>query len=365
MKKQKSYTLTSTILLFLLFRVGVNAQVNTFLRQPLPWHVTLDQLWNASIINSENKIIQVNFKIRLVNSTGNLLLEGAVNQYQLQKGNNVIFGNQLNPFYTFSTYANNNIRSGVLPYGKYTYCMHIYDLNGQEISLGCIEDYEVSAISPPQLFIPSHESIINTHLPFLSWTPPSPPISGLDISYDIKLVEILPGQTLYDAIKRNFARMELKGHSTCYLQYPTSALPIEENKVYAWQVIAKNNDYMIGETEIWSFIYQKLNIPEINKQGVYTKVKKYRDGSFTGLINGKLYFQFDEMYSESATLKFNIYNAEHINVTKKCNQKLLKSSGDNRFEIDISRCSSFKKGVYYLEVVNAKNESYYLTFKVE
>jgi|JI7StandDraft_1071085.scaffolds.fasta_scaffold24245_2 hypothetical protein len=360
-----SYKHTCFFIVVFFLTLSVTAQVNVILRQPVSWHYTTDQLWEATVINSGNSTVSVNIVVKVLNSSGQHLLEGRAGGINLLKGVNTLNVSSVRPSYTFSSKADMNMKSGIFPYGKYTICMHIYDLSYTEVGIGCIEDFEINVLSPPQLFTPSDESEVLTSLPLLAWTPPSPIVSGLKVIYDVKLVEILNEQTAYDALRRNYSRMELKGLTTCYLQYPASALPIEEKKHYAWHVIARSDNYIIGETEIWRFTYIKPTYEAEKKPTIYSKVKTMRDGSFASLINGKLFFQFEEQYANSIITKFEIYNDEQKQVSKKCNQKLLKKSGDNRFEIDISRCSSFKAGIYYLEIENGKNTKYYLTFKVD
>ena len=344
---------------------AANAQVNVVLRQPVSWHFTLDQIWNADILNAGSSPIPVVVNVRVSKASGALLVEAKSAEIVLNPGINTLNASRIvSPKYIFAGAADVNIRSGVFPFGKYTISMRIYDRNNQEIGIGSLEEFEINVLSPPLLFVPSNESEISTQYPLLSWSPPSPLVSGLSIVYDLRLVEVMPGQTPYDAVRRNFARVDIHDIPVCYLQYPASSNALEDGKKYAWQVVARNSSYVIGETEIWTFNYVKPRFTEPTTTVVYSKVKKIRDGSFCTLISGRLYFQYDEQYAASVT-RFEIFDGDHKSVSNKCNQKLLKKTGDNRFEIDIEKCSSFKKGYYFLEIENEKQDKFYLTFKVD
>lgn len=354
------------LLLFIFLLLSIpraEGQVSVMIRQPLPWHFTAGQVWNADIVNSQSSAIKVILKGSISTASGQMLLEGQSQPLFLQQGMNSLNASVVGAVdYRYGSQADANIRAGVFPYGQYNICMQVYaaaDL--AEMGGYCIE-YELNVLSPPFLFSPYDEAELNIQYPLLSWSPPSPLSADLQVVYDLKLVEILPGQNAYDAIRRNYAQVEVKDIPVCYLQYPATALPLAEQKHYAWQVVARSNGYSIGETEIWTFTYVAPKMRQDKDPVAYSKVKKQQDGSWAELINGHLYFQFEEAYS-GKELQYRIYDARHNDVSKKCGQKLLKSTGDNRFEIDIERCSSFKSGYYLLEVENEKKEKLYLSFR--
>jgi hypothetical protein len=126
-------------------------------------------------------------------------------------------------------------------------------VSGVEESASSCLDIELMPLSPPLLLSPDNESTITEDHPLLVWLPPMP-VGKEKVLYDLKLVEILPNQTPYDAIQRNFAILEKQDISGTSLQYPANAMKIESGKRYAWKVNARTADRKpVGETEVWWF----------------------------------------------------------------------------------------------------------------
>ncbi len=125
------------------------------------------------------------------------------------------------------------------PDGNYTICVSVKNERGEEVARDCI-DQIISTIIPekvsPQLISPANGSKLNANQPILfTWMLPSIK-SGADISYSLKVVEILGNQSPSEAVKLNPAVFEKNEIRTTMLQYPLSAKKIEKNKKYAWTV---------------------------------------------------------------------------------------------------------------------------------
>lgn len=89
--------------------------------------------------------------------------------------------------------------------------------------------------------------------PTFTWTPPR--VSSLvGTKYQLRIVEILPGQTKEEAMKSNKLWYEGKNIAGSSFQYPLSAKAFEPGKQFAWQVQALNrNGMIIGKSEIRTF----------------------------------------------------------------------------------------------------------------
>lgn len=94
----------------------------------------------------------------------------------------------------------------------------------------------------------------------------------------------------------------------------------------------------------------------------YAVMKKKLDGGYYTAINGELQFRFDEEYKDSDnSLTYNIYTDMHSLVSSPPSQSV--QYGDNRYAIDLTSILSMTSGYYILEVVNEKDEKWYLRFK--
>ncbi|OFY82857.1 MAG: hypothetical protein A3F72_01865 [Bacteroidetes bacterium RIFCSPLOWO2_12_FULL_35_15] len=103
-------------------------------------------------------------------------------------------------------------------------------------------------------------------------------------------------------------------------------------------------------------------------------VKRELDGGYHIVYDGNLSFKYDEEYNDlDGKLKFNIYNSHNTIVAS--NSTMLPTSaqplvsyGDNRIKLNIASCTftptgNLGSGFYILEVINEKNEKWYLRFK--
>lgn len=90
--------------------------------------------------------------------------------------------------------------------------------------------------NPLTLKTPADDEFIKTNVPEFSWDFNSP--SGVMTKYNIRVVKILPGQSLETAIK-NYPILNQNTLSKSY--QPTQPLSINATDSYAWQVIAFNS----------------------------------------------------------------------------------------------------------------------------
>jgi hypothetical protein len=206
-------------------------------------------MFRADVLNA-GTASQVYF-IGTITQKGQKVVSAKSQVITLNAGSTQLNETMLAPAYSFFSSAVE--QTGSLPYGNYTVCLKAYLLNGiEETAIAC-EDIELMPLSPPLLLNPENESSIIEEYPLLVWLPPMP-VGKEKVVYDLKLVEIMPNQTAYDAIQRNFALLEQKNISGTSLQYPANAMKLDVGKKYAWKVNAYTADRkLIGETEVWWF----------------------------------------------------------------------------------------------------------------
>ena len=90
--------------------------------------------------------------------------------------------------------------------------------------------------NPLILKSPANDELIKTNTPNFSWD--FTPLFGINTKYNIRVVKILPGQSLETAIK-NYPILNQFTFSKNY--QPTQALSLNATDTYAWQVIAFNS----------------------------------------------------------------------------------------------------------------------------
>lgn len=108
---------------------------------------------------------------------------------------------------------------------------------------------------------------------------------------------------------------------------------------------------------------------------VYATLRKKLDGGYFQITNAQLYFRYDEEYNDTdGKLTFNVYNDDHEKITS--NTIISPTSlipaiayGDNRCHLNMFGCyvlnggGFLTDGFYILEVINEKNEKWYLRFQ--
>ncbi|MBN2537247.1 hypothetical protein JXB37_03110 [candidate division WOR-3 bacterium] len=146
------------------------------------------------------------------------------------------------------------VRSGRLPAGDYEFFVRLEpDLGGDTIRFS-IEDP-----TPPRLLSPRQGDSLELD-PLFAWTRPRNWTGG--VSYRLRVVEILPGQSEEEALRSNppwFEKSRIRGTS---LRYPSSGRPLEKGKRYAWEVLAEfGRGVQPKVSERWTFARHRFRPP--------------------------------------------------------------------------------------------------------
>ncbi|MFN3695536.1 MAG: hypothetical protein ACK4UV_11050, partial [Ignavibacterium sp.] len=158
-------------------------------------------------------------------------------------------------------------QTGRLLEGDYTVCISIENLTGAILANNICADFTILYPSAPQLIFPVNNDSFETNInyPTFQWMPVIVP-PAYQITYTLKIVEILQGQIPSQAINANLPLYENNQITTSTVTYPIDALPLEPGKKYAWQVQVldqygfpptQNN----GKSEIFTFT-KKKEIPQ-------------------------------------------------------------------------------------------------------
>lgn len=168
---------------------------------------------------------------------------------EVEKLCSVDLDNQTRNIYTLG-YEQFAARTENLPEERYEF-MALLDPNsgGDMIELQVRQPQSLILISPHNGAKLSPEE----KYPTFTWTPPR--VSSLvGTKYQLRIVEILPGQTKEEAMKSNKLWYEGKSIAGSSFLYPLSAKAFEPGKQFAWQVQALNRIGMIiGKSEIRTF----------------------------------------------------------------------------------------------------------------
>jgi hypothetical protein len=122
------------------------------------------------------------------------------------------------------------IRAGALPAGEYDYGVILLPFG-----VGDTGHKPVRPVDPPRLISPRMGDTVRTPYPLFVWTPPpSPPAEP--VTYELKVVEVMEGQTKDEAMRANPAWFEEKVSDGTSLKYPSSAKAFEKSKQYAWRI---------------------------------------------------------------------------------------------------------------------------------
>ncbi|TND10239.1 MAG: hypothetical protein FD123_487 [Bacteroidetes bacterium] len=117
-----------------------------------------------------------------------------------------------------------------------------------------------------------------------------------------------------------------------------------------------------------------ITIAKKQNSTVYAVLRRKLDGGYFFVTNGNLYFRYDEEYNDTdGKLTFNVYKSDDHSLES--SSTIVPSTvtpaisyGDNHcflncFHCQFTSAGSLTSGYYILEVINEKNEKWYLRFK--
>ncbi|MCX8056352.1 MAG: hypothetical protein N3F03_01925 [Ignavibacteria bacterium] len=228
------------------------------------WQRNFTSMGMLRIYNPNSIIMQVKFRANISKSGSGTLL------YVLSEPTNLtgepiqIITNPLSLRYSDINITNIELRNrviqtGRLPEGEYTLCINIEDLNGNTLVSNICGSFSISFPNPPSLISPQDNTTLETSNPYplFLWTPVTLP-PNYRLTYRLRIVEVLEGQSPIQAINSNIVFYENNNINTNNFTYPIDAPVFEEGKTYAWQVQVLDqfgipptqND---GKSEIFTF----------------------------------------------------------------------------------------------------------------
>lgn len=143
------------------------------------------------------------------------------------------------------------LRTGELPEGEYSYRVLLMPDN-----IGDSYTIRVEHPGPPRLMLPRDDEDVKAEFPRFSWTRPMP-LPRSAVTYRVRIVEVLKGQTDEQALKANPFWFEKTGLSRAGLRFPVSGRMFEKGRRYAWQVDAMSGIKVLGTSEVNGFWYHQ------------------------------------------------------------------------------------------------------------
>jgi hypothetical protein len=355
---------TVLLLSIVLLSVAARAQINLTLQVP-PFGVLMkNQLWNMTLINTRSVAVPVQLTMTMVDEkTNQPVLSASVPTIILNRGARQIQAKDLNPIvYTYeSATVTDRNPNGLLPIGQFRVC---YTVSrgadaGSPIE-ACIE-LAVDPLSPPLLNTPADEAQIYTASPQFTWLPPSPANMFGDLSYDLVLVEVLPGQAKADAIEQNVPVYSGGLMRRPFLNYATSYTALDTGRLYAWRIVALNAGQPAAMSDIWTFKVVTPPIPPVvPNYSAFVELRRGLDASLT-TAGKSLNVTFDNAASDSV-VRYTISAIQQAGNPVVQQGTLAIRRGRNWLSIPLTKGAYSSEKLYLFQFINSRNESWNIKF---
>jgi len=359
------------LILFLIPCLLSKAQLIVVPQLPPTGVIQKNQLWNLLVTNTTQSNLYVSVNMMMTNSqNGEQVLGASSAPLIIPPGNLMLNSTQIMPIQYNVLSSEYNIdpgQNGFLPAGNFQVCYSFYSdsLSDALIAQEC-NTIDVEPLSPPQLIFPEDQSAIDrASLPQFTWLPPAPVNLFNNLQYDLYLVRIDSGQVAADAIQSNIPVLYQQDIQGTSLLYPASAPVLESGVQYAWQVIAKNNETPVSNSEAWVFTLKDFGPDSIGIGELpFTRLQKGNESGYS-ICAGKLKFAYINETADTAwnVTLFDISNTNALPVSFGLDSVHLKN-GLNLVEMELTNNRSFMdKHIYLLELHNSRNEVWRMKFE--
>jgi hypothetical protein len=258
-------TLASLFVLPLLICSHLQGQYNVQIIRPAGVSLSTRDLWNCIVTNAANTSRQVFLHGTITEARAGKVFEINSAVFDLTPGAitfNTAFYQPLTPedvLFTAPFFEDYVVRTNTIPRGSYTFCIDLISSGQQQILATSCIDIQVLASTPPALIAPMQADSICELNPFFIWTPPQPPLSGPDVSYELFVYEVQGQQNPVSSTLTNALWYRADNLSTPIAQYGIDGRPFVPNRAYAWYVRALEGKTEVCRSEVWSFVYKDCN----------------------------------------------------------------------------------------------------------
>lgn len=359
-------------ILLLIVSLQSRAQVLLNLQIPFSGVYIKSQLWNFSIINPGSQNISIKIEMTFSDAVnGQQIFTASSSVFTLNQQVTMLQAADFAPIVYNVVNSNYNIDTnpnGFLPVGQFDVCFAVMEIHAEtteKLTEQC-EGIEVEPISPPLLIAPSDGEVTDYTKPLFTWVPPAPFANFNNLTYDWVLVEVTGNQNPSDAIEQNLPIYSEQGLTNNSLLYPPSLPDLDTSKVYAWQVGANSSNNAIAKSEIWTFKTRLYGLDTLyaNTDAFYTALRKVNDASYitsTGIVR----FEYmNEIKDSIAFINFYDLNSTSRSSLNAALMPVNLRFGQNFIRIDLGTLNGIVHGhIYLLELINNKNEKWYLKFE--
>ncbi len=346
--------------------VTAHSQVTLAIQVPPSGVMQKPQLWNLVLVSTSDAPVIVSIKLNLLSTKDNTPLMTAVTKnITLTKGAKQLNFNEVSPVqynYLSSIFNVDRNPNGFLPIGNFLACYTVIKTVGDavsELAEECIP-IEVAPLSPPLLITPFDKDTITTVYPAFTWLPPAPVNLFNDLTYDLLLVEVQPGQASSQAIQQNIPLYNIGSLRSLSSNYPASRNSLDSTKLYAWRIIANNNGQPVSLSDVWTFnIKKSRTLNAISSNDSYAILQDNYSGEYS-VFNQLLYVKY-ESSNITSYQKVAFIDVATGAVIREENQ--LVKQGDNYLIFKLS--NTFKKGsTYVMSILDATNKKHFLRFNL-
>ena len=341
------------------------AQINMTLQVPPVGVMVKNQLWNMLLVNTSNRSIPVYISLVLLDEkTNQPVLTGTTLPIQLDKGARQIQAKDLGRVeYSYNGPAiADRDPNGMLPAGNYQACYTVFAVvKGGALVENCIQ-LAVDPLSPPLLNTPSDEGSSYSAWPQFTWLPPTPAGIFNNLSYDLVLVEVLPGQGKADAVEQNIPVYAGGFIRSLYLNYPSSYKSLDTAKLYAWRIVAMSNGQPVTMSDIWTFRIVAPPKPALNiEHTAYLDLKRGLDASVTS-AHKSLKLTYENIPADTA-VHFTISSIQDPGNPVVQQGQLKLDRGRNLLDLPLSGAGKYtEQKIYLFQFTNSRNETWTMKF---
>jgi hypothetical protein len=353
----------------MLMRVSVQGQINLVLQVPPVGVMQKAQLWNMALVNG-GIATSVSIQLTLLSTKDNQpVMTATARAAYLAKGTTVLTVKEVSPvMYDYLSPAfTDRDPNGFLPAGNYKACYSVRTVessgHGANILAEDCIPVEVQPLGPPQLVTPADKDTVPTAYPQFSWIPPVPLNIFSDLSYDLLLVEVLPGQAAQEAIQQNIPVYTIGHYKDVVHLYPSSNHPLDTGRLYAWRILARNDGEYIDESEVWTF---RLADPKKDSVKIpydaYMQLRKGNEqaAAVHNITNGILAVRFYS-YAKEHDTTVNFYDQGGKTI-RQLTRRIVYGENLMSFPID----GAFeKKKVYRVEIADERGYKNSASFSIQ
>jgi len=357
---RKSFLLTILLIAFVCI---AKSQVSMVIQAPPAGVVQKNQLWNLSLMNASSTSFNLTIELTLL-SVDIPVMKATSKPIILSQGIRQIREVDIAPVnynYLSSSFAmSQNSNNAFLPIGNYQACYLVsYYVGENKVVLAedCIP-IEVQPLQPPLLNTPFNGENLQVSYPQFTWLPPAPLSSFDNVKYNLIVTEVYANESPEQSIQNHVPVYNANSLTSLFNMYPSSFKALDTGKLYAWRIVAFNNNQFAAQSDVWTFRITKKITTLSNEGGVYIKLT--REIAPFATVKGTVRVE----YVNDANDKAINYVIKRLNdgTTVKYG-KLVVKDGQNFIDLQLSDDTAIEdRHTYLLQVINSRNEVWTIKF---